>query len=93
MSHILYINRSTSHCECSGRSVDPYLERCPRCGVVWDTVSSDEAGKGVEAPASRMRPDLQPYFPWQWWPETEEDQRALDELRATLHMDENQEDV
>lgn len=46
---------------------------------------------GIERSVMRMRPDLEPYFPWSDYWKTEEGQMVLSELRVDLQMDERQE--
>lgn len=84
----LYINRSDSHCECSGASVDPYLLKCPYCGEKWTHVSSDYAGsKHFEMTVRNMRPDLTAHFPWTEFYERPEGQELIDDLLGILDKD------
>lgn len=87
----LIINKSDSQCdECGSRQVSPHDIRCKNCDVKWDTVSSMYAGGGIERQIMRLRPDLEPHFPWYDWYNTPEGQQTLDEFRVQLQMDENQ---
>lgn len=88
---ILHINKSDSHCECSFKGISPYAKTCPTCREEFDTVTSDYSGGGIERAVMRMRPDLEPHFPWYDWYNTPEGQQTLEEFRVQLQMDENQE--
>ncbi len=77
MSLTLFINKSDSHCECSFANVDPMLNICPHCHNEWDTLSSDYAGGGIAQAVTKMRPDLEPHFPWEDWWNSEKGQEEL----------------
>ena len=84
MSLTLFINKSDSRCECHYSSVDPMLKVCPRCNEKWDTVSSDYAGGGIAHAATKMRPDLEPHFPWEDWWNSEKGQKELAAFRTDV---------
>jgi hypothetical protein len=81
----LYINKSDSHCECSGAGVDPYLLKCPHCGERWTHLSSDYAGsKYFEMTVRNMRPDLIPDFKFTDFYKSPEGQELIDEFLGVL---------
>lgn len=87
MSLTLFINNSDSHCECSFKSVDPYLIKCPTCKGQWTHLSSDYGGsKNFEQTIKDMRPDLVADFQHTGFWDTDEGDDALKMLREELNV-------
>ena len=83
MSLTLFINKSDSHCECFANISDiDTVTECPKCGGTFTHVSSEYAGMGLDKFATKLRPDLIPYFPWEDWWASRAGKQAAEELGA-----------
>lgn len=77
----LYVNRSDSHCDCWANILDiATVTTCPKCGGTFTHISSDYGDMAKRV--APMRPDLEPYFPWDKWWQSDAGQQAAKELGA-----------